>query len=395
MAIAANVTAALERASWIRRMFEAALKLRAERGDEAVADLSLGNPCNEPPDAFFELLAEEARERTGHRHCYMTNPGYPEVRARVAAHLARRTGLPYTADHIVMTPGAAGALNLLMRALCDPGDEVVLNSPSFVEYPFYVENFGAHAVLVPDRPDFTPDVGRIADACTGNTRAVVLNAPNNPTGRIWPERFWQELGRALAARSAALSRPIYLLFDDPYHHVYYTGSPPPEPMRYYDQVIYVTSFSKDLGLAGDRIGYLAVHPGALDGAELRGGVIFAMRALGQVCAPALMQRAAAQLIDRPREETRAFYRERRDRIAPVLERLGLDTPPMEGAFYAFPKCPEPDDLAFCRRALDQGLVVVPGTAFGAPGRFRMSYAQDLPVLDRGAALLERVCSKKG
>jgi len=389
MAIAANVQEALERASWIRRMFEAANRLRAERGADAVADLSLGNPCNEPPDAFFEALADEARERTGLRHRYMTNAGYPEVRRAFAEHLERRTGLPYEEGDLCLTVGAAGALNALLRTLLDPGDEIVLASPGFVEYPFYVENFRGVACRVPMGEDFVPDPERLADACTANTRAVLLNAPHNPTGRIYPERFYRDLGRALAGRSAQLSRPVYLIFDDPYHHLYYTAEPPPEPALSYDQVLYVSSFSKDLGLAGERIGYVAIHPGAAGREDLRRGLPFSLRALGQVNAPATMQRIAARLLDHPRDDVRAFYRRWRDRVAGALAEMGLAHPPLEGAFYAFPRAPEPDDMVFCRRMLEQGLVIVPGTAFGAPGHFRISYAVEEDVLERGLAILRR------
>jgi aspartate aminotransferase len=389
MAIATNVRGALERASWIRRMFEAANQLRAERGASAVADLSLGNPCNEPPAAFFDALAEEAMARTGLRHRYMTNAGYPEVREAVARHLERRTGLPYAGADVCMTIGAAGALNAILRVLLDPGDEVILASPCFVEYPFYVENFGGACCMVPPGPGFEPDPARLADACTANTRAVILNAPNNPTGRIYPERFYQDLARALAIRSAQLSRPVYLIFDDPYHHLYYTAQPPPEPARSYDQVLYVSSFSKDLGLAGERIGYVAIHPGAADRDDLRRALPFALRALGQVNAPATMQRVAARLLDHPRDDVRAFYRRRRDRVAQALADLKLEHPPLDGAFYAFPRAPEPDDLVFCRRMLDQGLVLVPGSAFAVPGHFRLSYAVEEEVLERGLAILRR------
>lgn len=389
MAISSNVAEALERASWIRRMFEAANRLRAERGPDAVADLSLGNPCNEPPEPFFDALSEEARGRGTLPHRYMTNPGYPDVREAVARHLVERTGLPYTPPDICMTGGAAGAMNVLLRALLDPGDEVVLSSPYFVEYPFYVENFGGRICAAPSRPDFLPDPQRIADACTARTRAVILNSPNNPTGRLYPERSYMELGRALATRSAELGRPIYLIFDDPYHFLYYTEEAPSEPACFYDQVLYVTSFSKDLGLAGERIGYIAVHPGCVDREALHGAMPFAMRALGFVNAPAAMQRVAHRLLDHPRDEVCAFYRKRRDRVAEVLEEVGLETPPLEGAFYAFPRSPDPDDLAFCRRALDLGLVVVPGSAFDTPGHFRISYAVDEDVLERGLALLKQ------
>jgi aspartate aminotransferase len=388
MAIARATLEALDRASWIRRMFEAANRLRQERGAEAVADLSLGNPCNEPPVAFFDHLREEAggRDRLGHR--YMTNCGYPEARAAMAAHLERRTGLRYSADDVCMSVGAAGAINALFKVLLEPGDEVVVPAPYFVEYPFYAGNFGAKFCAIPCRPDFVPDVERIEDACTATTKVVLVNAPNNPSGRIYPERFWQDLGRALAGCSARVGHPIALVVDDPYRHLYYTPAPPPEAVRSYDQSFYVTSFSKDLGLAGARIGFLAIHPGAVDRAEVARALPFAMRALGHVNAPALFQRAAAKLVDLPRDDVRAFYRPRRDRVEAVLREAGLGHPPLDGAFYAFPECPEPDDLAFCRRMLDRGLVVVPGTAFGSPGRFRMSYAVDLPTLERGLAILK-------
>lgn len=392
MAIAANVAAALERASWIRRMFDAANRLREERGADAVADLSLGNPCNEPPEAFFEVLAAEARRGSRRPHRYMTNAGYPDVRGAVARHLGKRTGLAYEAADVCMTVGAAGALNAVLRSLLDPGDEVVLASPCFVEYPFYVENFRGVAAVVPTKEDFVPDPERIADACTAGTRAVLLNSPNNPTGRIYPERFYRDLGRALAGRSAALGRPVHLIVDDPYHHLYYTEKPPPEPALSYDQTLYVTSFSKDLGLAGERIGYVAIHPGAADREDLRRAFPFAMRALGHVNAPALMQRAAVALLDHPRDAVREFYRIRRDRVAAALAEASLEAPPLDGAFYAFPKSPEADDMVFCRRMLDRGLVIVPGTAFGTPGRFRISYAVDEDVLERGLDMLRKaVC----
>jgi len=370
-------------------MFEAAIKLREERGPDAVADLSLGNPCSDPPPEFYEALAEEAKGGPDRPHRYMINPGYPEVRQVFATYLAERTGVPYEARDICMTVGAAGAINVLLRALMDPGDDVVVCSPGFVEYPFYVQNFQGNTCEVPTTDDFLPDVDRIAGACTATTKAVIINSPNNPTGRIYPEQTMMELGRALAARSAALSRPIYLIFDDPYNALYYTPEPPPEPARFYDQVLYVSSFSKDLGLAGERIGYIAIHPDAVDREELEAAFAFCLRALGHVNAPALMQRTAAKLVSLPRDDVRDYYRPRRDQVALALDQAGLECPPLDGAFYAFPRSPEPDDLVFCRRMLDQGLVVVPGSAFGKQGHFRISYAVPEEILARGLEILKR------
>ena len=193
---------------------------------------------------------------------------------------------------------------------------------------------------------------------------------------------------AAPLRSAALSRPIYLIFDDPYHHLYFTDEKPPEPAQFYDQVLYVTSFSKDLGLAGERIGYVAIHPDAVHREDLSAAFAFSLRALGQVNAPALLQRATKDLIDLPRDAVRDYYRERRDLVATALDEAGFETPPLEGAFSAFPKSPDADDLVFCRRMLERGLVVVPGSAFGTAGHFRISYAVDDDVLERGLALLK-------
>ncbi len=336
MTISKKVTAALERASWIRRMFEAAVKLREERGPDAVADLSLGNPINEPPKAFFDSLREEAAAEGEGRHRYMTNAGYPDVREAVATHLSERTEIRYEAADLCLTVGAAGALNVVLRAILDPGDEVVLVSPAFVEYPFYVGNFGGEACLVPSRPDFLPDIDRIADACTASTKAVIVNSPNNPSGRVYPERVYQDLGRALASRSASLGRPIALIVDDPYYDLYYSAQPPPEPARYYDQVIYITSLSKSSGLAGERIGFVAIHPNSVHREKMRAALPFAMRVLGHVNAPAIMQRALVRLLAEPKHELREFYRERRDRVAEFLDREVFQTPPLEGSFYAFP-----------------------------------------------------------
>ncbi len=387
MAISEGVKDALERASWIRRMFEAAIRLRRERPAESVADLSLGNPVNQPPEAFFESLADEIEFRQERRHNYMTNCGYPAVREAVAEHLQARTGLPYETEDICMTVGAAGALNVLFKTLLDPGDEVVILSPYFVEYRFYVENFQSHVVVVPCRPDFLPDVQRIADACTARTKAVLINSPNNPTGRVYPGSLYADLGRQLAGVSAETRRPIVLVVDDPYHRIFYGDAPPPEPAKYYDQVAYLTSFSKEAGLAGERIGYLALHPGMVDRDDLREALPFAMRALGHVNAPALLQRAVTRLLDLDGQSARDFYAPRRALVEKALREAGFEHPPLEGAFYAFPRAPDEDDVAFCQRMLDRGLVLVPGSAFGTPGHVRLSYAVEMDVLERGLNML--------
>lgn len=382
MTISRAVAEAQTGSSWIRRMFEEGLRLKQRLGAENVADLALGNPVMEPPAEVETRLCAIVAAPTPGVHRYMPNAGFPSTRAAVAAHLARHTGVPYDADHIVMTVGAGGALNVVFKGLLDPGDEVIALSPYFVEYRFYVTNHGGQLVVVPTNGQFRPDVEAIGAAITPRTRVVLVNAPNNPTGVVYPAEDFEALGALLARRSAELGRVIHLVSDEPYRAITYDGVDVPWPVRHYADTIHVTSFSKDLAMPGERIGYVAVNPVRDAARELAGAFTFTNRILGFVNAPALQQRLIEGLLDV--KVDMAGYTAKRRALLEALERHGYSCVRPQGAFYLFPQVPVPglDDVAFVKACLEERLLVVPGSGFGCPGHFRMSYA----VTDRDVEL---------
>ncbi len=381
MSISRAVAQAMEGSSWIRRMFEQGQSLKQKHGAQNVADLSLGNPVLEPPAAVVERLRELAHAPPAGWHRYMPNGGFPSTRAAVAGHLARHTGVPYTADLVLMTVGAGGGLNVLFKGLLDPGDEVICLAPYFVEYRFYVSNHGGVPVVVQTGAGFRPDLPAIRAALTARTRAVIVNAPNNPTGVVYPAEDLRALGALLQQASQEQGRPVYLISDEPYRAITYGGVDVPWPVNHYAETLHVTSFSKDLAMPGERIGYVAVNPASQDAARLVAAFTFANRILGFVNAPALQQRLVEGLLD-VRVDL-SGYAEKRERLLEALGAAGYQVVRPQGAFYMFPRVPgDGDDIAFVQRCLEERLLVVPGSGFGTPGHFRISYA----VTDRDVAL---------
>lgn len=382
MGIARNIREQMAGSSWIRRMFEQGIALKRERGEENVFDLSLGNPVAEPPAAFNELMRRLVSEPVPGSHRYMPNAGYPQTRVAVAASLAAETGLGYGPQHVVMTVGAGGALNVALHALCEPGDEVIILAPFFAEYLFYAANHGAKPVVVPCGPDFIPDLAAIEKAIGPRTRVVLLNSPNNPSGAVYPASFVQALAAVLERRSAALGTQIYLLSDEPYRRIIFDGLDYPFPQHVYPLTITATSHSKDLALPGERIGYLAVHPDCPGAVELVDALVFCNRVLGFVNAPALMQRAVAGLQGVSVDV--ADYQAKRDYLCGVLEEAGYELVRPGGAFYLFPRSPVADELRLVEALARHGVLVVPGRGFGIEGYFRISYCVPQQVLE-GAA----------
>ncbi len=390
MPVAKNVQEAMTGASWIRKMFERGNELRQKYGADQVFDFTLGNPVLEPPREIFEALREIAERRGEGLHRYMTNAGFPHVRAAVAATLA--ADFPgITADHIVMTTGAAGALNTVLKTILDPGDEVVVLVPYFAEYMFYARNHGGVPVLCETGPDFDLDIEALSRAITPRTKAILVNSPHNPTGRIYPRASLEALGRLLAEREVAIGHPIYLISDEPYREIVFIEGAPPSPATFHPRSFQVYSWSKSLSIPGDRIGYVAVSPRCEDAASLFDGLIFAHRTLGFINAPATMQLViAASLSVKPDV---AWYRERRDRLVAAFRDLGLDVHSPEGAFYLFPRSPEPDEMRLIERALAERLLLVPGTGFGRSGHFRVSYTVSDRTLEGGLAALARALGR--
>ena len=371
MTIASRMAAAMQSSSWIRRMFEEGAELKARLGADRVYDFTLGNPDLEPPAAVKEaLLAAVQDDRTG-LHGYMPNAGLPATRQAVAAHLSQVHGLSFSPDDIIMTCGAAGALNVILKAILDPWDEVIVLAPFFPEYLFYVENHGGVVRVVETDRDFVPVVSRIEEAINDHTRAVIINSPNNPTGQVYGADLLHSLGGMLAVQSRRYGRPIYLINDEPYRRLVYDQVEVPSVFQAYADAVVATSFSKDLSIPGERLGYLAVNPQAQGRQELIAAMILANRILGHVNAPALMQRALVNLLGTSVDI--APYVRRRELFCRILAESGYQFVTPKGAFYLFPKAPLDDDVAFVQALKEENILAVPGRGFGRPGYFRLAF----------------------
>lgn len=392
MPIAAKIKKCLEGSSWIRRMFEEGDRLRKELGAENLFDFTLGNPTMEPPAQLHEELKLLASKPVPGMHRYMNNAGYPETRAAVAEVIAERCGLKVSADQVVMTCGAGAALNVVMKTLLNPGDEVVILSPYFVEYNFYIDNHGGIPVVVPTGADFQPDPVAIAAALTPRTKVIIINSPNNPTGVIYPEKTLQEIGRLITAREQEFGTSIIAVSDEPYARISF-GEEVPCIFNSIQNSVIVTSHSKDLALPGERIGYIAASPSMVDVNLFMQGVIFSNRVLGFVNAPALMQRLVTGL-QRVSVDVEQ-YRVKRDLLYNKLVALGFDVIKPGGGFYLFPRSPLTDEMEFIRLAQKHGILLVPGSGFGAPGFFRIAYCVDDDMIIRSLPAWENLAKELG
>ncbi|MXX53535.1 MAG: pyridoxal phosphate-dependent aminotransferase [Dehalococcoidia bacterium] len=371
MAVSNKIRGLLEQGSWIRRMFEEGIALKQQFGDENVFDLSLGNPILEPPDEFFEELRRIVEDPSPGMHRYMPNSGYPETRAAVAAQLSEETGLNFTADELIMTCGAGGALNVVLKTLFDPGDEVVIFAPYFVEYFFYADNHGGTCSVVPPDENFLPDMDALEEAIGERTRAVLINSPNNPTGVLYTDETLAEISEVIRKKEREHGTEIFLVSDEPYRRLLFDGLEYPHIFHHHVRSIVATSHSKDLALPGERIGYIAVHPEYEDGVELMDGLVFCNRTLGFVNAPALMQHIVAKLQSVTVDI--GEYQSKRDFMYDALTEIGYDVVKPQGAFYMFPKSPIEDDVEFVAELQKHNVLVVPGRGFGMPGHFRISF----------------------
>ena len=371
MAVSNKIRGLLEQGSWIRRMFEEGIALKQQFGDENVFDLSLGNPILEPPDEFFEELRRIVVDPSPGMHRYMPNSGYPETRAAVASQLAEETGLNFTADELIMTCGAGGALNVVLKTLFDPGDEVVIFAPYFVEYFFYADNHGGICSVVPPDENFLPDMDALEEAIGERTRAVLINSPNNPTGVLYTEETLAEISEVIRKKEREFGTEIFLVSDEPYRRLLFDGLEYPHIFHHHVRSIVATSHSKDLALPGERIGYIAIHPEYEDGVELMDGLVFCNRTLGFVNAPALMQHIVAKLQSVTVDV--GEYQSKRDFMYDALTEIGYDLVKPQGAFYMFPKSPIDDDVEFVAELQKRNVLVVPGRGFGMPGHFRISF----------------------
>jgi aspartate aminotransferase len=393
MAISQPVREQMQRSSWVRRMFEESLELRRRHPDRKIFDFSIGNPSLDPPAAFQEALRDIVSTSLPRRHGYMPNAGYDEARQAVAAQVSREQGVALEARHVLMTCGASGAMNVALKSLLDPGDRVLAVAPYFMEYGGYCANHGGTLVPVPAAEGFEPDIEGLAAAITPDTAALIINSPNNPTGRVYSEATIRVLGRMLERRSREVGRPVYLVADEPYRKIVYDGRGVPGVMSAYRNSVVVSSYSKDLSVPGERIGYAAVHPEAQDLPELMDAMILCNRILGYINAPALMQRVVTRL--QGQSVDIGVYRRKRDALSSALSRLGYELPPAEGTFYLFPKAPGGDDLKFVEALREQMIIAVPSRGFGVRGYFRLAYCVEDEVIEGSILGFERALQRAG
>jgi aspartate aminotransferase len=386
--VSAKVQRQMLEGSWIRQMFEQGIKLRKLYGDKGVYDLSLGNPVIEPPRAFGEALKELVSNPISGMHRYMPNAGYSETREAVASQLAAETGMPFTMEQVVMTCGAGGGLNVVLKAILDPHDEVIIFAPYFAEFPYYVDNHGGKCRVAPTDENFLPDLVGLEKIISNKTRAILVNSPNNPTGVVYGHQLLVDMGRLLQEKERVYGRQIFLLSDEPYRRLIYDGLAYNHVYPYHPTTIAVTSYSKDLSLPGERIGYIAVNPECPESENIVSALIFCNRTLGFVNAPALMQHVLNYIQGVTVDV--ADYQRKRDYVYDCLISMGYTTVKPQGAFYFFPSSPLSDEIIFVQMLLEQRVIVVPGRGFGTPGHFRISYCVDDEVLQGSMEAFARV-----
>ena len=369
MPIADKMINMVDEMAMVKKMFEEGARLKAEHGPQNVFDFSIGNPDVPPPPEFNMVLKQMIAGDTLN-HGYTPTPGHPAVRKAVADYLGREHSVSLTPDFIIMTVGAGGALNSNLGALVNPGEEILTPSPYFLGYDHYAFMAGALLRTAPTDARFHLDIAAIEAAITKNTRVLLLNSPNNPTGAVYSADELANLGALLDRASQRFGRRIYLVSDEPYRKIIYDGTVP-SVFQAYAHTIVVSSYSKELSLAGERIGYLAIHPGA-DDAGLVAGAATVVNTMLYVNAPSMLQLAVAQLQGVTVDVS--IYKRRRDMLCKGLARAGYEFNIPEGAFYLFPKSPIADDIQFLSILKEELILAAPGVSFGAPGYFRLSYA---------------------
>ena len=388
MTVANAIAQQLERTSWIRKMFEEGIRLKAERGAENIYDFTLGNPSEDPPRGVLATLRRLAEANPPGSHGYMPNAGFPAAREAVARRLQRDTGVAFTKNSVLMTVGCAGAMNVVLKAVLDPGSEVIVPMPFFPEYEFYITNHGGRMVPVETDAEFSIDAAAVESKITPRTRVIILNSPNNPTGAIYSEAVLRNLDCVLKRAD----HTIMVLSDEPYKSIVYDGARCPEIASIVSNCVITTSWSKKWALAGERIGYVAISP-RLPGSEaLFDACVLTNRILGFVNAPALWQLVSAEAPDESTDM--AVYQEKRDLLCEGLARIGYEVRKPQGAFYVFLKTPVADDVAFLRILQAEGVLAVPGSGFGRGGYIRLSLTvpretivQSLPAFARALGRL--------
>ncbi len=382
--LAGAISGYLENSSWIRRMFELGTQLKAQYGADNVYDFSLGNPdLPAPPEVGEALMNFAQKSSEPFAFGYMPNGGFPWLREKLAAHLSREQGVKLDGDDVLLSCGAAGAINAFLRAVLNPGEEVLTFAPYFVEYGFYCENHGGKLRTVPSVPGtFAPDLAALEHAINENTRVVLINSPHNPTGVIYSASDLAALTHLLENKSQQYGRPIWLVADEPYRFLAYDGATVPSILPLYSYAVAISSLSKNMSLPGERVGYLAISPRLKEKKELMAAVAMTNRILGFVNPPVIGQHIMAGALGSNVDIS--VYAARRKAMADVLNAGGYEFVMPSGAFYFFPKAPGNDDVAFVNRLLEERILAVPGSGFGWPGHFRLAFCVNEDVIRNAA-----------
>lgn len=371
--IADKMVNLVKNSSAIRAMFEEGKIMAAKYGAENVYDFSLGNPNVPAPAEVKQAVYEELeKEDPVVLHGYMNNSGYEDVRGAIAASINKRFGTAFGEQNIIMTVGAAGGLNVILKTLLNPGDEVIVIAPYFGEYNSYVSNYDGKIVVVsPNTETFQPNLEELAQKITAKTKAVIINSPNNPTGVVYSEDTIKKMADILRGKEKELGTDIYLISDEPYRELVYDGIEVPYLTKYYENAIIGYSYSKSLSLPGERIGYLVIPDEVSDAEDVIAAANVATRILGYVNAPSLMQKVVAKCLDAKVDVP--FYNRNREALYNGLKELGFECIKPEGAFYLFVKSPVEDEKAFCAAAKKHNILIVPGSSFACPGYVRIAY----------------------
>lgn len=393
--IAEKMRPLVENNSAIRAMFEEGKRLAAIYGPENVYDFSLGNPNVPAPEAvnraITDIVAEEASTMV---HGYMSNAGFEDVRDTVAQSLNRRFGTQFHLENILMTVGAASGMNVILKTVLDPGDEVIVFAPYFMEYGAYVRNYDGVLVTVsPDTSSFQPNISELKEKITKRTKAVIINTPNNPTGVVYSSETLEQIAAVMKAKEEEYRTSIVLISDEPYRELAYDGAVVPYVTPFYHNTVVCYSYSKSLSLPGERIGYLVIPDELEDSKAVIVAATIANRVLGCVNAPSLMQRVILRCIDE-KVNVEAYDRNR-NLLYNGLTGFGFECIRPEGAFYLFVKSPEADDRAFSEVCKKHRLLVVPGTSFACPGYVRISYCVSYEQIERSLPAFEAVAGEYG
>lgn len=381
--------------SAIRMMFEEGNRLRAKYGADKVFDFSLGNPSVPAPDSVREAIIELVNTTDPTvLHGYMSNAGFEDVRQTIAESLNRRFDTKFSAKNLIMTVGAASGLNVILKTILNPGEEVIVFAPYFLEYGAYVRNYdGVLVEISPDTTTFQPNLAEFEQKITPKTRAVIVNTPHNPTGVVYSEETIKKLSAILEAKQKEFGTVIYLISDEPYRELAYDGVEVPYLTKFYNNTVVGYSYSKSLSLPGERIGYLVIPDEADGSEELISAATIANRTLGCVNAPSLIQKVVAKCVDAKTDLV--AYDKNRQALYNGLKECGFECIKPQGAFYLFVKSPVEDEKAFCEAGKKYNILMVPGSSFACPGYVRLAYCVSYETIVNSLPEFKKLAAEYG